>query len=124
MKEIQNKVQKSGSVMIREMANIAIECVKVPRRKPVRCHEPMSQATIRQEIITRQFRLVFLTAAGGTFLFVLLCLVCSLIAGKEPPPLVDKVIMGFFDLAKIGFGTIVGLLGGKTLETEHRRSRS
>jgi len=26
------------------------------------------------------------------------------------------VILGFFDLAKIGFGAVVGLLGGKKLQ--------
>jgi hypothetical protein len=65
--------------------------------------------------INPQFKLVFLTAAGGTLLFVVLCLVLTLIAGKTPPPLFEKVVMGFFDLAKIGFGAVVGLLGGKTL---------
>jgi len=60
--------------------------------------------------------LVFLTAAIGTLFFVVLCLVLTLIAGKEPPPLFEKVILGFFDLAKIGFGAVVGLLGGKKLQ--------
>jgi hypothetical protein len=63
--------------------------------------------------INPQFKLVFLTAVGGTALFIVLCLVLSLIAGKTPPPLFEKVIMGFFDMAKVGFGALVGLLGGK-----------
>lgn len=66
--------------------------------------------------ISPQFKLVFVTAAAGTLLFVVLCLVLSLVAGREPPPLFEKLIMGFFDLAKIGFGAIVGLLGGKRLQ--------
>ncbi|MGI0024879.1 MAG: hypothetical protein ACREA4_07015 [Nitrososphaera sp.] len=51
-------------------------------------------------------------------LFIVLCLVLTLLAGKEPPPLFEKVIMGFFDRAKIGFGTVVGLLGGRKLQAE------
>ena len=66
--------------------------------------------------ISPQFKLVFLTASGGTVLFVVLCLVLSLIAGKQPPPLFEKIVMGFFDMAKIGFGAVVGLLGGKKFQ--------
>jgi hypothetical protein len=66
--------------------------------------------------INPQFKLVFLTAVIGTLLFIVLCLVLSLLAGKQPPPLFEKVIMGFFDLAKIGFGAVAGLLGGKKLQ--------
>ena len=36
--------------------------------------------------INPQFKLVFATAAAGTLLFIVLCLVLSLIAGREPPP--------------------------------------
>jgi hypothetical protein len=65
--------------------------------------------------ISAMFKLVFLTAAGGTVLFVLICVVTTLLAGKEPHPLVEKLVSGFFDLAKIGFGAIVGMLGGQSL---------
>lgn len=63
-------------------------------------------------------KLIFLTAAGGTLLFVFICLGMALAAGKEPPPLFERIIMSFFDLAKIGFGAVVGLLGGRTLHAE------
>jgi hypothetical protein len=66
--------------------------------------------------INPKFKLIFLTAAGGTLLFAFICLSLTLIAGREPHPLFEKVVMGFFDLAKIGFGTVVGLLGGQTLQ--------
>jgi hypothetical protein len=119
--------------MIREMAGIAAECVRTPGRSSVWSGElnryvctdtpegeqALAQLTgnvaVAHPPINPQFKLVFLTAVAGTVLFVGLCLVLSLIAGREPPPLFEKVIMGFFDLAKIGFGAVVGLLGGKKL---------
>ena len=122
--------------MLKEMAQIAVECVKNPRRRSVWvpglgkyvCPDSEEgRKALAQEIkvslaedekhppIDPQFKLVFLIAASGTLLFIVLCLVLTLLAGKEPPPLFEKVIMGFFDLAKIGFGAVVGLLGGKQL---------
>ena len=59
---------------------------------------------------------MFLTAAGGTLLFAVLCIILTFAIGKEPKPLFEKVVMGMFDLVKIGFGALVGLLGGKTLQ--------
>jgi hypothetical protein len=59
--------------------------------------------------------LVFLTAAGGTLLFVIICVTTTIIAGESPPPLLEKTVTSLFDLAKIGFGAIVGLLGGQAL---------
>jgi hypothetical protein len=66
--------------------------------------------------ISAAFKLVFLTAAGGTLLFALLCVVVTLAAGKEPHPLVERLVSGFFDLAKIGFGAVAGMLGGQSLK--------
>ena len=68
--------------------------------------------------INPQFKLVFLTSVIGTFIFAVLCLVLTFAVGKEPPPLFEKVIMGLFDLVKIGFGAVAGLLGGKKLQAE------
>src|SRR5262249_1094764 len=66
--------------------------------------------------IDPQFKLVFLTAASGTLVFIVLCLVVTLLAGKEPPPLFERGFLFFFDFTKIGFGAVVGLLGGKQLQ--------
>jgi len=120
--------------MIWEMVDIAGECLHKPGLSSVwssrlqkyvcmgtpEAKEAFVQSTVRDRAahppINPRFKLVFLTAAGGTGLFIILCLVLSLIAGKTPPPLFEKVIMGFFDMAKIGFGALVGLLGGKNLD--------
>jgi len=125
-------------MLINKMAAVAAECIKTPGRLSVWsprlskyvCPETEDEQTVLMEAIqladnlpkhppiNPQFKLIFLTAASGTLLFVVLCLVLTLVAGKQPPPLFEKVIMGFFDLAKIGFGALVGLLGGKSLQAE------
>ena len=119
--------------MVSEMAHIAAGCLYPSRKsiwagrlgKYVCTNTPEGmQALAEQSIsvqaahppISPQFKLVFLTASGGTVLFLVLCMGLSLWAGKEPPPLFEKVILGFFDMAKIGFGAVVGLLGGKKLQ--------
>jgi hypothetical protein len=104
--------------MLKEMALIAIECLKNPRRKSIWVRHlakyvcPDSEEgrkALALEIkasltetekppsidppseggkhlsIDPPFKLVFLTAAGGTLLFIVLCLVLTLLAGKEPP---------------------------------------
>lgn len=130
--------------MVKEMINIAAECLKNPGKKLVWSSEQQkyicpervkhtraavvqqaasAAATAEHPALSQQFTLIFSTAAGGTLLFVLLCFGCSFAAGKQPPPLLEKLIMGFFDLAKIGFGTIVGLLGGGWLAGDRSRSK-
>ena len=129
--------------MLKDMAEIAAECVKHPTRKSVWSpkkkkyvypqseeltkHEPDSKATdVSEEAgatkspINAQFKLVFITAAGGTLLFTLICVALYLITHGKPPEALDKFISGLFDLAKIGFGAIVGLLGGQKLQSERR----
>jgi hypothetical protein len=124
--------------MLSEMANIATECVRHPKQSskwsahlgryvPADLDEE-ARATHSSGVVSEQnsspppvhpqFKLIFLTAAGGTLLFASVCVVLTLVAGRDAPPLVEKVAMGLFDLAKIGFGAIVGLLGGKALQAE------
>jgi len=61
----------------------------------------------------RRFKLIFLTSVSGTAFFIMLCVGLTVIAQGEPPPPTKELINGFFSLAQIGFGAIVGLLGGK-----------
>jgi hypothetical protein len=126
---------------VKDMATTAAECLRHPRGPSIWVPElskyvcpisPDSQEDLAaldralsaqerrgsiaaEPTIGSQFKLVFLTAAGGTLLFVLICVVLTLVAGKEPPPLLVKVVESLFDLAKIGFGAVVGLLGAKHL---------
>ena len=123
--------------MIKEMAQIAAECFRRPAELSVWSPtlgryvcpdevkaitaEPAPQASpvvAKHPPVNPQFKLVFLTSVIGTFIFAVLCLVLTFAVGKEPPPLFEKVIMGLFDLAKIGFGAVFGLLGGKKLQAE------
>jgi len=92
--------------MIRDMARIAAECVKEPGKASIwsaergeyvcvtseeghilliRLKDGTARPTPTHPPISPQFKLVFLTAAIGTLFFVVLCLVLTLIAGKEPP---------------------------------------
>jgi len=132
------KCRETGDAqMIKEMAQIAAECFRTPGQLSVWSSEfgryicldekkamaPAASLNISSEVtkhpsVNPQFKLVFLTSVIGTFIFAVLCLVLTFAVGKEPPPLFEKVIMGFFDLEKIGFGAVVGLLGGKKLQAE------
>src|SRR5687768_9309616 len=108
--------------MIKEMAQIAAECFRTPGRLSVWspslgryvCPDeenvvaaPQPSPNVSAEVakhppVNPQFKLVFLTSVIGTFIFAALCLILAYTVGKEPPPLLEKLIMGFFDLAKIG----------------------
>src|SRR3954466_15904786 len=116
--------------MLRDMTTIATACVKHPNRRVVWSEqlekyvcpdtEEGRKVKLNPEMRTRpplssQFTLVFSTAAGGTLLFVILCVVLALISGNEPPSLMTQIIRGLFSFAQIGFGAIVGLFGGKVL---------
>ncbi len=118
----------------RDMTVIAAECARTPGRvsiwsgrlgKYVCSRDPAFQQALAEQSdnavvahapISASFKLVFLTAAGGTLLFVAICVTTTLLAGREPPPLLEKMITSLFDLAKIGFGAVVGLLGAQTLK--------
>jgi len=122
--------------MLRCLTNIATECMASPQIASVWssnleryvCEHSDEGRTItrrRQEqapMISRTFKLIFMWTFVGTLFFVVLCIVLSLAAGREPPPLFEKLILATFDLAKIGFGAIAGLLGAKYIDGEPRGS--
>lgn len=121
----------------RDLAQMAAECVRTPGQASIWSPElgeyvcpasekgrvllqsdrpPVLHEEPQHPTIGPQFKLVFLTSVTLTFLFLILCVVLTLVAGKEPPPLYEKVVMGLFDLVKIGAGKFLGLLGGKRLQ--------
>jgi hypothetical protein len=128
--------------MLSEIANVAKECLSYPHRVSVWVPElgryvcpdseeghmvlaearrssgsPQQQAP-DQPRIDPQFKLVFLTAAAGTLLFVVFCVALTWAGGSHMPGPLEKLVSGLFDLAKIGFGAVVGLLGGKALQVQ------
>lgn len=62
-----------------------------------------------------KFKLVFWTVAIGTVFFTLLCVLIHLITNGELPSGRKELSDSFLTMAKIGFGAIAGLLGGKSL---------
>lgn len=115
--------------MISEMANVVAECVKNPmkpsmwvaelgryvcpdspdgqralaevRRTRPSTPSPLSQRPPR---IDPQFKLVFITAAVGTLLFIVICVALHVYTDGEPPPALAKLVEGLLDMEKIGFG--------------------
>jgi hypothetical protein len=132
--------------MLSEMANVAAECIKHPTRPSVwvpqlGCYvcpdsEEGQRASASAEMlgmsnspraaqssrIDTQFKLVFIASAVGTLFFVVICVALHLYTDGQPPPALAKLIDGLLDMAKIGFGAVVGLLGGKVLKTNSSRS--
>ena len=94
----------------RELAQLKARSLQ-KRRKTLKHHPPLG----------REFKIVFVTAVSGTLLFTLLCTVLTLAAGKEQPELLERIAIGFFDIAKTGFGAVVGLLGAKLLQQEEKQ---
>jgi hypothetical protein len=80
---------------------------------PLRLHNSSVTSTQSLPDLGRHFKLIFLTSVCGTALFILLCVGLTILAEGEPPALTKELVDGFFGLAQIGFGAIVGLLGGK-----------
>jgi len=121
-------------MMLMEVATIAIECIRNPGRRAVWSPQlkkyvcpdtdegksvPTDNKSTQYPPLSPEFTLVFATAAGGTFLFIVLCVVLTLASGRNPG-LMEEVIRGLFSLAQIGFGAVVGLLGGRRLQSSRR----
>ena len=119
--------------VLKDMVTIAKECLKHPSRRAV--WSPELQSYICPETargksvaldhrspsypsLSKEFKLVFFAAFFGTILFISLCIVLTLTAGREPPELTVEIARGLFSMAQVGFGAIVGLLGGKRLHSQ------
>ena len=134
--------------MIREMAQVAVECLKHPDRPSIwlpaegryvcpdteeaRQYAQQLAAIQRQQAqvdrsppprrLNPEFKLVFIASLGGTMLFTLLCIALTMYVGKEPQPTVERLVTGMFDLVKIGFGAVVGMLGAKSIQGKEEAS--
>ncbi len=116
--------------LTKRMAAVAAECMRNPgrdsvwserlgryvcTRDPAFAEAEVDQgqaATPGRPPISSMFKLVFGTAAGGTLLFLAICVATTALVGKEPHPMTERMVTTLFDMAKVGFGAIVGLLGG------------
>jgi hypothetical protein len=119
--------------VVNDALAIAAECARTPgqtsvwhndlgrficERDPNFSGADKSRAAVSPSAISPEFKLVFLTAAGGTILFVVICVATTILAGKEMPPAWEKLVQSLLDLAKIGVGAIAGLLGGKAISRD------
>jgi hypothetical protein len=115
------------------MTDIVAECVKMPGRtsvwsktagkyvcakdaeyeQAVAEHTPTIAAA--HPPINAAFKLVFLTSVGGTVFFIAICVAVHWVTGGVMPTATEKFVDGLFSMAQIGFGAIVGLLGGQVL---------
>jgi hypothetical protein len=137
-------------LMVKQMGIVAAECFKHPTRSSVwlpaegryvcpesdealkhaeglaaqQANRVRPRSTQVPRRLNPEFKLVFLTAAGGTGLFTILCIALSIYVGKDPPPLLEKLISNMFDLVKIGFGAVVGLLGAKSLQAREESAKA
>ncbi|MBI2925592.1 MAG: hypothetical protein HYY24_07800 [Verrucomicrobia bacterium] len=66
-------------------------------------------------VVSNNFKLVFLSAVGLTLLPILIAVIYSLLV-TDPTEIQSRVISVCLDLAKIGFGTVFGLIGGARMK--------
>jgi hypothetical protein len=120
---------------VARMGKLAVECIKDPRRPSfwleaegrficpkgkeaqANAADRVTQTAISQPAarIDPKFKLIFLTVAIGTLLFTLICVVLVLASTGELPPARKELVQSILTMAKIGFGALGGLLGGKVV---------
>jgi hypothetical protein len=71
------------------------------------------KATIDRIEVAKRFKLIFITTALLTFGFFVAAVVISVRGDNSP--MAKEAASHCFTLTKIGFGAIIGLLGGKAL---------
>ena len=75
-------------------------CNDNPEFKQALADQAQAKTRVRPPL-SPAFKLVFLTAAIGTLLFVLLCISVHLSTGGVMPSATEKLVDGMFDMAKI-----------------------
>ena len=118
------------------MEIVAAECFRgpnsravwSPERQAYVCPDDFDVPAIRLDLtstahppINPMFKLVFVTAAGGTLFFAVLCVALAAFGLKASPTLIDNVFEVSLNLLKIGFGAIIGMLGGIRLQGERAK---
>ena len=114
-----------------DMMATAIECVRKPGRTSIwsarlgkwlcsddpefqqALADQSTMSTAARAPIGAAFKLVFLTAEGGTAFFLIICVGLTILLDKPHSDFTERLILSVFDLAKIGVGAIAGLLGVK-----------
>ena len=124
---------------MQDMVLIAKECIQHPNRRAVwspelrsyicpetakRSSVALDPRSISHPSISKEFKLVFFAPFFGAILFISLCVILTLTAGREAPSLTVEVTRGLFSMAQVGFGAIVGLLGGRRLNSKEEGDRS
>jgi hypothetical protein len=89
-------------------------CAKDPAFKEAAANQT-PEIVAAHPAINPTFKLVFLTAAIGTALFTMLCVLIHVFTKQPLPSLTDKLFDALLSMAQIGFGAIVGLLGGRSI---------
>jgi hypothetical protein len=122
--------------MLRTMAGIAKECARRPRGYSVwsashgrylcdkdsefkeRSSPEVPSPDARHPSISSLFKLVFWTSVLGTAFFFVVCVLIHLATSGIMPPATQKLADGALSMAQVGFGAIVGLLGGLGAQAE------
>jgi hypothetical protein len=118
-----------------KMGKLAVECVKDPGRpsfwletegrficpkgkeaQAKAADRVADSATLQPAArVDPRFKLIFLTVAVGTLLFTLICVGLVFASTGELPSAQKELVQSLLTMAKIGFGALGGLLGGKVV---------
>ena len=120
------------------IADVVAECIKRPGHTSVWSKEkgkfvcrkdPGYERAIQDQTedvlaehppIDAVLKWALIAAVSGTLFFVSICVLLHLWTGGKPPDAMARLIDGLADMAKIGFGAVVGMLGSEKLRTTRK----